>query len=187
MHLNRKFSVLKALAQSKVLTTGNFTLRSGKSSDFYVDMRQLSCHPKKMSYFANVLNEELLTKPLVGPAGHWDLYCGVPYGALPLTTLMANNADMPMVILRKKPKLYGKQKFVEGSFVEGQTVCLIEDVVTTGGSVISAIKKLRDVGLHVAYVGCILDREAGAEHSLRPYGVHYKSLVTLSELKRELL
>lgn len=111
-----------------------------------------------------------------------DLLCGVPYAALPFATIMSVNSNMPMIMKRKETKQYATKKVLEGVYHRHQRCLVVEDVVTSGGSLLEAVETLRDEGLTVTHGVIVLDREQGGVSVLKANGVHVKSLFTLTNL-----
>ncbi len=112
-----------------IIKFGRFTLKSGIESPFYVDLRPLASDPKILKNLANYLLEML-------PLDNFDLICGVPYAALPMATAMSLESYIPLIIKRKEAKNYGTKKLIEGIYQKGQNCLLVEDVITSGKSLI---------------------------------------------------
>lgn len=123
---------------------------------------------KQLQHLAQEINHELL--------------CGVPYAALPLAAVMSVNANTPMIMKRKETKLYATKKLLEGIYEKNQTCLVVEDVVTSGSSLLETICTLREEGLKVSHAVIVLDRGQGGVSVLRANGVVVKSLFTLSGL-----
>lgn len=151
---------------------GDFILASGKRSKYYIDI-------KKASTKVDILKEiaELLSTHVKG-----DILAGVELGAVPLTVAVALITGKDYLIIRKKEKGYGTEKLIEGEFEKGLTVDIIEDVVTTGGSVLRAVKILRNAGLEVQRVICVVDREEGGRENLEKEGVELIALLKARDL-----
>ncbi len=151
---------------------GDFVLASGKRSKYYIDI-------KKASTKVDILKEiaELLSKHVKG-----DILAGVELGAVPLTVAVALMTGKDYLIIRKKEKGYGTEKLIEGEFKEELTVDIIEDVVTTGGSVLRAVKILRNSGLNVQRVICVVDREEGGRENLEKENVELIALLKARDL-----
>lgn len=113
---------------------------------------------------------------------HYDILCGVPYAALPLTAIMSVNSNIPMIMKRKETKLYATKRILEGVFEKNQTCLIVEDVVTSGGSLLEAVGTLQSEGLRVIDAVVVLDRDQGGARVLKDNGVRLYSLFTLTEL-----
>lgn len=178
-------SIISQLIDTEVVKYGDFTLKSGAKSKIYFDLRSIIAKPgllHSVSYQLRDLiyqtreNNKYNTNSL-------DLtsdicVIGVPTGAVPIAAILADKMNMPMAMVRDAPKDHGLGKQVEGS--EAKNVILIEDVITTGGSVDKYAKILEDAGRKIALVVCILDREAGGVTELKKkYRV--ASLVKMSD------
>lgn len=111
-----------------------------------------------------------------------DLLCGVPYAALPLAAVMSVNTNIPMIMKRKETKLYATKRLLEGVYHEGQRCLVVEDVVTSGGSLLESVQTLRGEGLIVTHAVIVLEREQGGASVLNANGVEVRSLFTLSGL-----
>lgn len=111
-----------------------------------------------------------------------ELLCGVPYAALPLAAVMSVNANTPMIMKRKETKLYATKKLLEGIYEKNQTCLVVEDVVTSGGSLLETVDTLREEGLSVTHAVVVLERGQGGASVLKANGIVVKSLFTLSDL-----
>lgn len=111
-----------------------------------------------------------------------DLLCGVPYAALPLAAVMSVNSNTPMIMKRKETKLYATKRILEGVYEKNQKCLVVEDVVTSGGSLLETVGTLRKEGLNVTHAVVVLDRDQGGASVLKANGVEVKSLFTLSNL-----
>lgn len=111
-----------------------------------------------------------------------DILCGVPYAALPFAAVMSVNTNTPMIMKRKETKLYATKKILEGVYKPGQKCLVIEDVVTSGGSLLETINTLRNELLSVTHAVIVLDREQGGASVLEANGVVVNSIFTMSEL-----
>ncbi len=160
------------LIEAGAIKFGDFTLASGKKSKYYVDIKKASTKHEILE-----LMGEMIAKHVQG-----DILAGVELGAVPLVAIAAIKAKRDYLIIRKEKKGYGTSKLIEGDYKEGQKVDIIEDVVTTGGSVLRAIKILRDSGLVVNRVICVVDREEGGAENLKKEGVELISLLRAREL-----
>ncbi len=154
---------------------GTFTLKSGKISPMYVDLRAIISFPALLRRIAEMLWEKAASLS-------YDLVCGVPYTALPLATCFSCAHDVPMILKRKEVKDYGTKKLIEGVFETGQTCLVLEDVMTTGGSILETKEALQGVGLKVDDALVIMDRQQGGRENLQEKGVRVHPLITLSEL-----
>ena len=164
-----------ALLDADCVKFGDFELKSGDRSPIYFDLRLLAGHPELLSRVADAF--ATILKKLT-----FDRIAAVPYAGLPIATAIALRLGQPLIYPRKEVKEYGTGATVEGGFHPGETVVLIDDLVTSAGSKVEAVDKLTAVGLKVRDVVVLIDREAGARASLRESGLELHAVYTLSEL-----
>lgn len=174
-----KTEVIHKLYEIEAIKFGSFTLKSGVTSPVYIDMRQIIGYPKLLQAIATLIWEKAQNAKT-------DLICGVPYTALPIATCLSLQHDKPMLIVRKEAKAYGTKKMVEGSYQPDQTCLVIEDVVTTGSSILTVLDELKTVGLQIPYVAAFLDRGQGARETLQKAGCEFFNVTTLAEVTTEL-
>ncbi len=173
-----KEALLK-LIQEKALRRGDFTLASGKKATFYLDGKQVTLDPQGLFLISKII--------LVMLHGHKvDAIGGPTLGADPIAaavSVLSSQSGRPIkaFIVRKESKKHGTQKMIEGpSLQKGDHVVMVEDVITTGGSVLKAIQEVEAVGAKVVKTICLVDRNEGATKTLEPYG--YFPIFTLEDL-----
>lgn len=158
-----------------IIKFGRFTLKSGIESPFYVDLRPLASDPKILKDLANYLLDML-------PLDNFDLICGVPYAALPMATAMSLESYIPLIMKRKEAKTHGTKKLIEGIFSKGQNCLLVEDVITSGKSLLETIPEIENEGISVSDIVVVLDRQQGGREMLESKGYHVHTLFTISEV-----
>ncbi|MEZ0346298.1 MAG: orotate phosphoribosyltransferase [Infirmifilum sp.] len=154
---------------------GSFRLSSGRTSNIYVDLRRLPSHPEE---YKLVLEE--LARRVGGIA--FDVVCGIAVGGLPLSACLAHLLGKPLIYVRKDRKNHGTMRQLEGDYTAGERAIIVDDVATTGGSIIEAARVLRSQGLVVEDAIVVVDREEGAREALEAEGLRLHSLTTLRKL-----
>jgi orotate phosphoribosyltransferase len=168
---------LGALLVGRALLEGDFVLRSGKRSSWYLDKYRFETEPEILralgeSLAAAARECEPDAARLAGPA----------LGAVALAASASMASGLPFIIVRGETKEYGTARRIEGLFEPGELVCLLEDVVTSGGALAEAVSALRKEGLVVRNAVCVVDREEGGSDALARLGVRLRTLFRASEL-----
>ncbi|KXB02652.1 hypothetical protein AKJ45_03370 [candidate division MSBL1 archaeon SCGC-AAA261F19] len=160
---------------------GKFTLTSGKTSPYYVDLRLAPSHPEVLRKLRNLCVE--IIQKIDDPV---DKLAGVPTSGLPLATAVGLKLDLPLIFARKNRKLHGGQKLIEGSLNPGEKVLLIDDVATTGGSIESAAEKIKECGGEVHHAVVVIDRNEGAREKLKAKGLDLHACMEIDEVVKHL-
>lgn len=157
---------------------GEVTLTSGRKSDYYFDCKQTALHPEGGFLIANLFLDMLHGRKI-------DAVGGMTLGADPLVTAVSvlshlRGRDLPGFIIRKQPKGHGTNQYLEGmkNIPTGAKVALLEDVVTTGGTLITSAQRVRDAGYEIAVVLCVLDRQEGGRENLASVGLSLEAVFT---------
>lgn len=167
--------VISELCEIGAVKFGNFTLKNGSQSSVYIDLRRAISRPYLVTKMADLMWEKVSDLNV-------QTLCGVPYGALALSTSMSFRHDLPLIMARKEVKEHGTRQLIEGVFQKGDEVLIIEDVMTSGSSIVTTKKTLEDAGLEVKHAVVFLDREQGGDETLSSLGVEVRSVITLKEL-----
>ena len=168
--------LLRALRKHAYLE-GDFLLRSGKRSRYYLDKYRFETRPE-------LLRE--LGRRIAGAVRRHEpgatLLAGPELGAVALAASASLASDLPFLIVRKQTKGYGTDKRLEGMWQPAECVCLVEDVVTSGGAAVSAVEALREAGLRVSTAVCVVDREEGGADELARHAVRLRPLFRAAEI-----
>ena len=168
-------SLADELLSAGCIKFGEFTLKSGLKSPIYIDLRQIITYPKLLEQIGAAY------LPLL-KALKFDRIAGLPYAAIPIATAISLAGSYPMIYPRKEVKTYGTKAEIEGEYHAGETVVVIDDLATTGGSKFEAIEKLTGVGLVVKDVVVLVDRQSGAKESLAQAGYAMHAVLTIGEM-----
>jgi uridine monophosphate synthetase len=171
----KKHDLIHMLYDNAIVQFGSFTLRSGAESSVYIDMRNAYGNVSLMKQLAQEALETIADIT-------YDCICPVPYGAIPFATAMSLSAEKPLIVLRKEAKKYGTEKRIEGQWHVGTRVMLVEDVVTTGQSIIEVVTALEKEDLIIAGIIVLLDREQGGVQTIENFGYPVRSLLKLSDI-----
>jgi len=156
------------------LLRGEFTLRSGRKSNYYLDKYRFETQPDVLAALGKMLADRI--------GAHVDRIAGPELGAVPLAAAAGMVSGKPTVFIRNAKKEYGSAKQIEGVLNAGDTVVLIEDIVTTGGQVVEAIATLRAAGATIDKVLVVIDRLEGGQENILATGVNYEALFTTKDL-----
>lgn len=172
---------LKEILKEKSILRGEFTLASGKKSDYYIDARLTTLDPEGVYLIGKIFLEEIRKDSDISAVG------GPTMGADPIVgSLMVlshqSGSPLPGFLVRKQEKGHGTGKLIEGNLNPGDITAVVEDVVTTAGSVIKAIHAVREAGAEVKKALVIVDREEGGQEKFSEIGVPLYSIFKISEL-----
>jgi uridine monophosphate synthetase len=168
-------SLADGLLEAGCIKFGEFTLKSGLKSPIYIDLRQIITYPKLLEQIGAAY------LPILQRLS-FSRIAGLPYAAIPIATAISLAGDYPMIYPRKEVKTYGTKAEIEGEFHAGETVVVIDDLATTGGSKFEAIEKLTGAGLVVKDVVVLVDRQSGAKESLAQAGYAMHAVLTINEM-----
>ena len=181
MDFVKEFSTF--LHENKIIRFGDFTLASGKKSSYYVDLRLVPSYPHQFRKMVKYLQNEIIKD--VG-LDKFDSLVSVPTGGLVIASALAIETVKPLIYVRSKPKDYGTSKSVEGKIQEGMKVVMIDDVATTGGSVVNGIKSLKEEKIKVEDAYVIVNRMEGAGEALEKEGVTLHSITNVMQITKSL-
>ncbi|MCB0384053.1 MAG: orotate phosphoribosyltransferase [Bdellovibrionales bacterium] len=169
-----RHELARAIFQVAYLT-GTFKLRSGQTSNEYFDKYRFEAQPTLLREIAKAMI------PLIPPGT--EVLAGLEMGGIPIATALSLETGIPTAFVRKEAKEYGTCQFAEGTDVKGKKVCIIEDVVTTGGQILLSTKDLRSHGAEISDVLCAIFRGTGDASPLTEAGLRLHALFTMDELK----
>jgi orotate phosphoribosyltransferase len=168
---------LAAAIREHAYLEGDFVLRSGRRSPYYLDKYRFETHPELLRAIGRELaraigEHEPSANRLAGPE----------LGAVTLAAAASLETGLPFLIVRDEPQQHGTMNLLEGAYEQGDCVCLVEDVVTSGGAACDAVKALREAGLVCRTAICVVDREEGGADALARQAVRLRPLFRLSEI-----
>lgn len=165
--------VAKRIAEVAVLH-GEFTLRSGRKSNYYIDKYLFTTQPEILAELGKMLTASI-------PQGTTRL-AGAELGGIPLVSAASLTSGLPCIFIRNAKKDYGTAKQLEGKIEEGDKIVFVEDVATTGGQAIEAANIIRDLGAHVVKIITVIDRKEGARENIEAAGYVFEGLFTAEDL-----
>lgn len=171
-----KKELIRLFKECGAIQFGQFVLTSGATSDYYIDIKKASTNPSILKKIA---------KSMADYTEGYDLLAGMELGAVPLVVALSLETNIPYVIIRKEKKEHGTGKQIEGGDVKGKRVLVIEDVTTSGGSVVKTINIIREKQGIVDEVLAVVDRESGAEEKLQSLDTSFIPLLSISDILKK--
>jgi len=171
-----KQQLIELLKECGAIQFGRFVLTSGAVSDYYINIKKASTNPKVLKKIT-----EMMAEYVEG----YDVIAGMELGAVPLAVSLSLETNIPYVIVRKEKREHGTGKKIEGGDVKNKKVLVVEDVTTSGGSVIKAVKTLRENQALVDKVLAVVDRESGAEEKLLNIDIRLISLISVRDILKK--
>ena len=166
--------LIDLLKENEVFLRGDFTLSSGKKSDYYINMKKAITEPEILSTIAKLITQ-LIDEDNV------DKVAGPALGAVPIATAVSLESEIPLLMIRKEKKGYGTSKLIEGELNSGDNVIVVEDVTTTGGSLLKAIKAIQENGGNVTRAFVVVDRQEGSIEAFEKEGMMLEPLIKVNE------
>lgn len=166
--------LIDLLKENEVFLQGDFTLSSGKKSDYYINMKKAITDPEILSTISKLITELIADDDI-------DKVAGPALGAVPIATAVSLESKLPLLMIRKEKKGYGTSKLIEGELNEGDDVIVVEDVSTTGGSLLKAIKAIQENGGNVKRAFVVVDRQEGAVEAFKKEGIDLEPLISVNE------
>ena len=177
MEFVKEFAIF--LYKNNIIRFGNFTLASGKNSSYYVDLRLIPSYPHQFRKMIKNLQNLIVEKTGLDD---FDCLASVPTGGLVVASALAIEVVKPLIYVRNKPKEHGTTKSIEGKTSAGMKVVMVDDVATTGTSVLNGIKQLKESGLMISDVYVIINRLEGADKALDDMDVQIHQLTDILEI-----
>ena len=181
MEFVKEFAIF--LFKNNIIKFGNFTLSSGKKSSYYIDLRLVPSFPHQFRKMIKNLQKLIIEK--IG-LDNFDSLVSIPTGGLIIGSALAIETVKPLIYVRNKPKDYGTAKSLEGKILSGMQVMMIDDVATTGTSILNGIKELKAEGLSISNACVIINRLEGADKILNSVGVILHQLTDILEITETL-
>ena len=166
--------LIELLKENEVFLEGDFTLSSGKKSNYYINMKKAITEPEILSTISKLITEKVSGQDV-------DKVAGPALGAVPIATAVSLESKLPLLMIRKEKKGYGTSKLIEGELNQDDNVIVVEDVSTTGGSLLKAIKAIQDNGGNVVRAFVVVDRQEGAIEEIEKAGITLEPLISVNE------
>jgi orotate phosphoribosyltransferase len=184
VRMSRKARLVRIIAERSLMREVDLDLAAGGRTNFYFDMKPTAFDPEGASLIAELIVEALAGEPV-------DLVGGLEMGAVPLVACVCQRSQQSRPIagffVRKEAKDHGTRRLIEGvpkdQEIAGKQAVLIEDVTTTGGSVLAAVRAAREAGCEVRKIITVVDRLEGAADNLRQHGIELVALVTAEDFE----
>jgi len=178
-----KADLIQLLLRTGAIKFGTFTLASGKLSPYYIDLRLLPSYPeafrKILGFYVALAKTEIGLK-------NFDRIVGIPTAGIPFSAVLAFNLEKPFLYVRKEIKTHGRERRVEGLLMPGDHVLLVDDLITTGTSLLGAADAVTAEGAVVKNVLVLIDREEGGKQALSKLGIKLHYLLKISEAAKTL-
>ena len=172
--MTSKEYLIDLLKENGVFLEGDFTLSSGKKSNYYINMKKAITEPEILSTISKLITQKIDLDDI-------DKVAGPALGAVPIATAVSLESKLPLLMIRKEKKGYGTSKLIEGELNEGDNVIVVEDVSTTGGSLLKAIRAINDNGGNVKRAFVVVDREEGAIETFEKEGITLEPLISVKD------
>lgn len=171
--MTNRFQLAKQIKDCAQLS-GTFTLRSGATSDTYFDKYLFESDPVLLKQIAEQMADLLPPET--------EVLAGLEMGGIPVVSVLSQVTGLPAAFIRKEAKTYGTCKYAEGIDLTGRKVVLVEDVVSSGGAIRDALKKLRSSDIEPACAVCVIDRQTGGTEALRNENLELRSVLTMQDI-----
>ena len=165
------YSLINKLIDLECFKEGDFLLKSGRKSNYYIDLRILVSYPELLKEISYLLYNKL--KNIDG------VLCGLPYAGIPYAQTISILYNRPMILLRKEQKAHGTCKMIEGDYIEGQEIIIVDDILTSGTSLLESLKYLNKFKIKKIIV--IVDRNEGGKEKLKKLGYEVDSLFSIDD------
>ena len=166
--------LIELLKENEVFLEGDFTLYKKKKSNYYINMKKAITEPEILSTISKLITDQIKNDDI-------DKFAGAALGAVPIATAVSLESKLPLLMIRKEKKGYGTSKLIEGELLEGDDVIVVEDVSTTGGSLLKAIKAIQENGGNVKRAFVVVDRQEGAIEEFEKEGITLEPLISVDE------
>jgi orotate phosphoribosyltransferase/orotidine 5'-phosphate decarboxylase subfamily 1 len=166
------------LDEVKAFQFGSFTLASGATSPYYIDLRLVPSHPSAFGQLVDLLVEYLMAHPEI----QFDRIAGIPTAGISFATLLAHRLNKPLLYVRTAAKEHGRSRLVEGVLTSGDHVLVVDDLITDGGSKIEPVRSLRAEGAKVNDILVVVDREQGGAAQLKKEQLHLRALAPITSV-----
>ena len=172
--MTSKEYLIDLLKENGVFLEGDFTLSSGKKSNYYINMKKAITEPEILSTISKLITQKIDLDDI-------DKVAGPALGAVPIATAVSLESKLPLLMIRKEKKGYGTSKLIEGELNEGDNVIVVEGVSNTGGSLLKAIRAINDNGGNVKRAFVVVDREEGAIETFEKEGITLEPLISVKD------